>query len=118
MALIPPHQPCISKKKLVVQVSKRETLDGNQTLLFCSAKIIIYRTNKIIHFFLIELCTRNPKLKRELVECQLESKSPFPLSAHIVLPFQRLLKYHLMLGRTMWHLRPRGSSEHVAAQTT
>jgi hypothetical protein len=43
---------------------------------------------------------RNPKLKRELVECQLQGKSPFPLSAHIVLPFQRLLKYHLMLGRT------------------
>jgi hypothetical protein len=56
-----------------------------------------------IHFYIFRLFeshTRNPKLKRELVECQLQGKSPFPLSAHIVLPFQRLLKYHLMLGRT------------------
>jgi hypothetical protein len=51
-------------------------------------------------YLTVDSHNRNPKLKRELVECQLQGKSPFPLSAHIVLPFQRLLKYHLMLGRT------------------
>lgn len=46
---------------------------------------------------------RNAKLKKELVKCQLAAKSPFPLSAHIVLPFQRLLKYHLLLNEVLKH---------------
>ena len=46
---------------------------------------------------------RNPKLKKELNKCQIKAKSPFPLGAHIVLPFQRLLKYHIMLAEILKH---------------
>ena len=46
---------------------------------------------------------RNPKLKKELNKCQLKAKSQFPLGAHIVLPFQRLLKYHIMLAEILKH---------------
>eukprot|EP00090_Calanus_glacialis_P036498 TRINITY_DN6235_c0_g1_i1.p1 TRINITY_DN6235_c0_g1~~TRINITY_DN6235_c0_g1_i1.p1 ORF type:complete len:771 (-),score=186.86 TRINITY_DN6235_c0_g1_i1:114-2426(-) len=46
---------------------------------------------------------RNPKLKKELNKCQIKAKSPFPLCAHIVLPFQRLLKYHIMLAEILKH---------------
>ena len=46
---------------------------------------------------------RNPKLKKELTKCQLKAKSQFPLGAHIVLPFQRLLKYHIMLAEILKH---------------
>jgi len=40
---------------------------------------------------------RNCQLKEELTRCRVEVGSAFPLSGHIVIPFQRLLKYHLML---------------------
>ena len=46
---------------------------------------------------------RSPKLKKELNKCQIKAKSPFPLGAHIVLPFQRLLKYHIMLAEILKH---------------
>ena len=46
---------------------------------------------------------KNPKLKKELNKCQINAKSPFPLGAHIVLPFQRLLKYHIMLAEILKH---------------
>ena len=46
---------------------------------------------------------KNPKLKKELNKCQINAKSPFPLCAHIVLPFQRLLKYHIMLAEILKH---------------
>ena len=46
---------------------------------------------------------KNPKLKKELNRCQIKAKSPFPLCAHIVLPFQRLLKYHIMLAEILKH---------------
>jgi len=46
---------------------------------------------------------KNPKLKKELNKCQIKAKSPFPLCAHIVLPFQRLLKYHIMLAEILKH---------------
>ena len=46
---------------------------------------------------------RNPKLKKELNKCQIKAKSQFPLGAHIVLPFQRLLKYHIMLAEILKH---------------
>ena len=46
---------------------------------------------------------KNPKLKKDLNKCQINAKSPFPLGAHIVLPFQRLLKYHIMLAEILKH---------------
>ena len=46
---------------------------------------------------------KNIKFKKELNKCQLRAKSPFPLCAHIVLPFQRLLKYHIMLAEILKH---------------
>ena len=46
---------------------------------------------------------RNAKLKKELNRCQIKAKSPFPLLAHIVLPFQRMLKYHIMLAEILKH---------------
>ena len=46
---------------------------------------------------------KNPKLRKELNKCQINAKSPFPLGAHIVLPFQRLLKYHIMLAEILKH---------------
>jgi len=46
---------------------------------------------------------KNPKLKKELNKCQIKAKSPFPLCAHIVLPFQRLLKYHIMVAEILKH---------------
>ena len=37
-------------------------------------------------------------LKKLLLECQSTAQPPtFPLSSHLVLPFQRFLKYHLLL---------------------
>jgi len=55
---------------------------------------------------------RNPKLKKELNKCQIKAKSPFPLCAHIVLPFQRLLKYHIMLAEILKHT-PETHEEYV-----
>ena len=55
-------------------------------------------------FLSVFLTFSNPKLNAELVRCRLEANSSFPLSAHIVIPFQRLLKYHLMLGQENLHL--------------
>lgn len=44
------------------------------------------------------LIENHPHLKKQLLECQaLANPSTFPLSSHIVIPFQRFLKYHLLL---------------------
>ena len=54
---------------------------------------------------------KSPKFKKELNKCQIKAKSPFPLAAHIVLPFQRLLKYHIMLAEILKHT-PETHEEH------
>ena len=47
---------------------------------------------------LANLEAANAALKKELAQCQLKGKpSTFPLSSHLVIPFQRFLKYHLLL---------------------
>lgn len=47
---------------------------------------------------LAHLEAANATLKKELAQCQLKGKpSTFPLSSHLVIPFQRFLKYHLLL---------------------
>ena len=80
---------------------KRKKVSIGQVMLRHCDKFVVYK----------EYCTnltraqtgleaeeqKNPKLKKELTKCQIRAKSPFPLCAHIVLPFQRLLKYHIML---------------------
>ena len=44
------------------------------------------------------LVESNTNLKKQLLECQTQANPPtFPLSSHIVIPFQRFLKYHLLL---------------------
>lgn len=67
---------------------------------------------RVLHDVILLPQAGNPRLKKELVKCQLAAKSPFPLSgrlspvlaltatvpAHIVLSFQRLMKYHLLLN--------------------
>ena len=40
----------------------------------------------------------NAQLKRQVQECQTQARPPeFPLSHFLVIPFQRFLKYHLLL---------------------
>ena len=47
---------------------------------------------------LANLEATNATLKKELAQCQSKGKpSTFPLSSHLVIPFQRFLKYHLLL---------------------
>ena len=45
-----------------------------------------------------ELASSNPTLRQKISDCQTKAQpSTFPLSSHLVIPFQRFLKYHLLL---------------------
>ena len=45
-----------------------------------------------------EMCGADPQLRERLQACQATATPPtFPLSSHLVIPFQRFLKYHLLL---------------------
>ena len=58
-----------------------------------------YCVNLPVAMDMIEkLPLNNAALKKQLADCQAVANPPtFPLSAHIVIPFQRFLKYHLLL---------------------
>ncbi len=61
---------------------------------------------------LAKLEETNAGLKRQLYECQLKAKpTTFPLSSHLVIPFQRFLKYHLLLKEILKHT-PEDHAEH------
>ena len=56
---------------------------------------------------LASLEASNAALKKQLLECQQKGKpSTFPLSSHLVIPFQRFLKYHLLLKEILKHTPP------------
>ena len=85
-----------------------------RTMLDHSGKFIVYKdyvTNLDRAMAVLEGEEGREKVKKELVKCQLAAKSPFPLSAHITLPFQRLLKYHLLLAEVLKHT-PEDHPEH------
>ena len=45
-----------------------------------------------------EITTAEAGLRKQVYDCQLKAKpATFPLSSHLVIPFQRFLKYHLLL---------------------
>ena len=45
-----------------------------------------------------EMCLADPGLQDQLNACQATATpATFPLSSHLVIPFQRFLKYHLIL---------------------
>lgn len=60
-----------------------------------------------------KLQTGNMALRKQVFECQLRAKpSTFPLSSHLVIPFQRFLKYHLLLKEILKHT-PDEYSDHL-----
>ena len=86
-----------------------------RTVLEHSARFVVYKeyvTNLDQAMAVLEAEESRDKVKKELVKCQLAAKSPFPLSAHITLPFQRLLKYHLLLAEVLKHT-PEDHPEHM-----
>ncbi len=55
----------------------------------------------------------NAQLRKQVFECQTRAKpSTFPLSSHLVIPFQRFLKYHLLLKEILKHT-PSDYSDHL-----
>ncbi len=49
----------------------------------------------------------NVALRKQVFECQMRARPPtFPLSSHLVIPFQRFLKYHLLLKEILKHTPP------------
>ena len=105
---------------IVLHASILRSLKGGEkgvgrTVLDHSAKFIVYKeyvTNLDKAMAVLEGEESRDKVKKELVKCQLAAKSPFPLSAHITLPFQRLLKYHLLLAEVLKHT-PEDHPEHT-----
>ncbi len=46
-------------------------------------------------------------MRKQIFECQTKAKpATFPLSSHLVIPFQRFLKYHLLLKEILKHTPP------------
>jgi hypothetical protein len=63
---------------------------------------------------LSKLAESNAALKRQMYDCQLKAKpTTFPLSSHLVIPFQRFLKYHLLLKEILKHT-PNDYSDHAS----
>jgi len=91
---------------ILLELKRKQRSIGN-IILNVYQNFIIYKdycTNLNQAQFLLEAEEqKNSKLKKELNKCQIKAKSPFPLCAHIVLPFQRLLKYHIMLAEILKH---------------
>ncbi len=51
-----------------------------------------------------KLISENVAFKRQLLQCQTHARpTTFPLSSHLVIPFQRFLKYHLLLKEILKH---------------
>ncbi len=49
----------------------------------------------------------NAALRKQVFECQTRARpATFPLSSHLVIPFQRFLKYHLLLKEILKHTPP------------
>ena len=99
----------------ILRSLKSEEKGVGRTVLDHSADFAVYKeyvTNLDQAMAVLEAEESRDKVKKELVKCQLAAKSPFPLSAHITLPFQRLLKYHLLLAEVLKHT-PEDHPEHM-----
>lgn len=61
-----------------------------------------------------QLQSSNPSLKKQISDCQMRAKpATFPLSSHLVIPFQRFLKYHLLLKEILKHT-PADYADHAS----
>ena len=67
--------------------------------------------NAVAH--LEHLVESNPSLKKQVSDCQTQADPPtFPLGHFLVIPFQRFLKYHLMLQEILKRT-PEEHTDHV-----
>lgn len=53
-------------------------------------------------------CMRSKVQARFLRECQERLRHALPLGAYLLKPVQRILKYHLLLQVSAWHLAQHG----------
>ena len=87
-------------------------------MIYFSILILIFFFSYCVHLpnavaHLEHLVESNPSLKKQVSDCQTQADPPtFPLGHFLVIPFQRFLKYHLMLQEILKRT-PEEHTDHV-----